>query len=337
MAQKILITGAGGFIGGYIVEEALKRGLETWAAVRKTTSREYLTDERIHFIELDFTNADLLKQQLFEAVQANGKWNYVIHNLGATKAVNFAAFNTVNYEYFKLFVETLKALDAQPDKFLLMSSLSSVGGGDEIGYSPIPAHAIPHPETKYGVSKLKAETFLQSQSGMPYVIFRTTGVYGPREKDYYLMFKSISKGWDFSVGFKKQLLSFIFVKDLTKAMLDALSSNNTANKVYNISEKKSYTQKQFREIVARALGKKFVIPVVCPLWLVRIVCAVSDYWGTITMKPSTLNRDKYNILKARNWSCDVSEAERDFNFSTEYALPKGVEECIKWYKENQWL
>ena len=51
--MKILITGASGFIGSFIVEEALKQGFETWAAVRKSSSKEYLQDERIHFIELN--------------------------------------------------------------------------------------------------------------------------------------------------------------------------------------------------------------------------------------------------------------------------------------------
>ena len=60
MSKRILITGAGGFIGGYLVAEALKRGYDTWAAVRATTSREFLTDERIHFLELDFTDEQAL-------------------------------------------------------------------------------------------------------------------------------------------------------------------------------------------------------------------------------------------------------------------------------------
>ena len=34
--MKILVTGASGFIGSYIVEEALRQGMETWAAVRPT-------------------------------------------------------------------------------------------------------------------------------------------------------------------------------------------------------------------------------------------------------------------------------------------------------------
>jgi nucleoside-diphosphate-sugar epimerase len=45
--MKILITGASGFIGSFIVEEALKKGFDTWAAVRKSSSKEYLKDERI--------------------------------------------------------------------------------------------------------------------------------------------------------------------------------------------------------------------------------------------------------------------------------------------------
>ena len=56
--SKILITGASGFIGSFIVEEALERGLEVYAAVRKTTNRKYLTDQRIHFIELNLSSIE---------------------------------------------------------------------------------------------------------------------------------------------------------------------------------------------------------------------------------------------------------------------------------------
>ena len=62
--DKILITGASGFIGSFIVEEALKRNMEVWAAVRRSSSREWLQDERIHFIELNLSSEDELKKQL---------------------------------------------------------------------------------------------------------------------------------------------------------------------------------------------------------------------------------------------------------------------------------
>ncbi|MDE6526579.1 MAG: NmrA family NAD(P)-binding protein, partial [Muribaculaceae bacterium] len=40
---SILIVGAGGFIGGFIVAEAVRRGFDTYAAVRQSTSRRYIT------------------------------------------------------------------------------------------------------------------------------------------------------------------------------------------------------------------------------------------------------------------------------------------------------
>ena len=54
--ERVLITGASGFIGSFIVEEALQRGMEVWAAVRKSSSREWLQDDRIHFIELNLSS-----------------------------------------------------------------------------------------------------------------------------------------------------------------------------------------------------------------------------------------------------------------------------------------
>lgn len=336
MAKKILVTGAGGFIGGFIVEEALNRGLDVWAAVRASTNRMYLSDPRIHFIELNFSDSEALQQQLAKAIEENGKWDYVVHNLGATKCTNFNDFSTINYQYLKNFVDALITLDAVPEGFLEMSSLSAMGEGDEKNYTPITSKVVPLPNTQYGVSKLKAETYLQMKSDFPYIIFRPTGVYGPREKDYFMMIKSIKSGFDFSVGMKKQLLTFIYVKDLAKAVIDALQSE-ARHKAYIISEDRAYTQKEFRKIVADTLGKKVVLPIKCPLWLLYVVSFISEVVGQIRLKPSTLNRDKYKIMKQRNWNCDISDAKADFNFTPQYSLQQGVKEAVEWYKENKWI
>lgn len=337
MSKRILITGAGGFIGGFIVAEALKRGFQTWAAVRSTTSREFLTDERINFIDLDYSNSDNLRAQLRDAIaEMGGKWDYVVHNLGATKCVNFLDFNRINYEYMRTLVDSLIAEDAVPESFLLMSSLSAMGEGDEVGYTPFKAGDIPHPNTRYGVSKMKAEAYLQMLEGFPYTIFRCTGVYGPHERDYYLMIKSIERGFDFSVGLKKQMLTFIYVKDLAEAIMDALEKG-ARRKAYYIAEPRAYTQKEFRSIVSRRLGKKLVLPVCCPLWVVYIVSYIAEWIGKIQLKPSTLNRDKFKIMKQRNWQCDISDAIKDFGFNPKYSLEQGIDEAVTWYKEAGWL
>ncbi|MGM9869668.1 MAG: NAD-dependent epimerase/dehydratase family protein [Sodaliphilus sp.] len=337
MAKKILITGAGGFIGGFIVEEALRRGYETWAAVRKTTNRQFLQDSRIRFIELDFTDGHALKATLKQAItESGGKWDYVVHNLGATKAANYIDFERINFGYMRLLVDTLKAIDAVPEVFLLMSSLSVMGEGDDRTYTPFKITDDPVPNTRYGMSKAKAETYLKMVADFPYTIFRCTGVYGPHERDYFLMMKSIASGFDFSVGFRRQMLTFIYVKDLATAVIQALEAG-PKYRPYFISEPQGYTQKEFRKIVCRELNKKFVLPITCPIWLVKWVCVLCSIYTKFTGKPTTLNVDKFRILKQRNWLCDTADTQRDLHFTPKYTLQEGIKEAIAWYKQAGWL
>jgi nucleoside-diphosphate-sugar epimerase len=67
MTKNLLIIGAGGFIGGFIASEALKRGYNTWVGVRESTSRRYLTDERLHFVTLNYDDTDDILKQLRES------------------------------------------------------------------------------------------------------------------------------------------------------------------------------------------------------------------------------------------------------------------------------
>lgn len=333
--MKILIVGAGGFAGGFIVDEALRRGHDVWAGIRESTSRRYLTDKRIKFLTLDFDNPETLEKSLNEALPEGEKWDWIVYNLGATKCLSFSDFSKINSEYLSSFIQALDKTGKVPEKLLYMSSLSAVGPGDEKGYTPFTEEMIPHPNTKYGASKLKAEMYL-AMSDIPHIIFRATGIYGPRDKDYFLMFKSIRKGFDFSVGFRRQLLSFIYVEDLARAIFDALEKATLGN-TYNIAEPRTYSQKEFREIASEFLGRRFVLGVKMPLWGVKAVSAVAEKWGVARMKPSTLNRDKYNIMKQRNWAVDISKARREFGFNPQVDLREGVRRSVEWYEKEGWL
>lgn len=333
--KRVLVVGAGGFTGGWIVSEGLRRGYEVWAGIRESTSREWLGEEGINFLILDFSQPETLQKSLEQALPEGEKWDYIIYNLGATKVMRYLDFSRINYDYLRHFTTALRNAGKVPDKFLYMSSLSAMGPVDEKGYAPFTEDMIPMPNTKYGASKLKAELWLEMDK-MPYIIFRPTGIYGPRDKDYFLMFKSIASGFDFSVGYRKQLLTFIYVKDLADAVYDALE-NAPVGEAYNISENRSYTQSEFRKIVGKWMNKSFVIPVRMPLWGVKWVSAIAEKIGVARNKPSTLNRDKYKIMKQRNWNVDISKAQRDFGFKPRVSLDEGVKESIDWYKEHGWL
>ena len=335
--KRVLIVGAGGFTGGFLCEECLRRGWEVWAGLRASTSRAYLKDPRLRFTVLDFENPSTLGSALRESLNDSGaqRWDYIIYNLGATKCLNFADFNRINYQYLQYFTEALKETDLVPDKMVYISSLSAMGPGDEKGYTPFTEKMIPMPNTRYGASKLKAEVWLAT-CGMPTVIFRATGIYGPRDRDYFLMFKSISQGFDFSVGFRRQLLSFLYVEDLAAACCDALEKA-PAGSTYIVGEPRVYTQKEFRSMAAEAVGRRHVLPVRMPLWAVRAVSAVAEKIGVAKGKPSTLNSDKFRIMAQRNWNIDVAKAAADFGFESRVDLREGIRRSVEWYQQQGWL
>lgn len=333
--NTILIVGAGGFIGGFIAAEALRRGFDTYVGVRESTSRRWLTDPRLHFVVLDYDEPEVMMNTLRQAAPEPGGWRYIIWNLGATKCANFQDFNLINFVYPRDFVDILIQEKMVPDKFLYMSSLSAVGPADEKSYAPITSRTVPDPNTRYGLSKIKTETFLETLPDFPWVIFRPTGVYGPHEKDYLMMVKSIDSGWDFSVGFRRQMLTFIYVDDLVTAMFQALASDKTVRHKYIISEDRAYTQKEFRSLTARLLGRKFVIPVRLPLWAVYLASCVAEDTARLRLKASTLNRDKFKIMKQRNWTCDISDARRDFGFDPQFSLERGMAETVRAYLEDK--
>ena len=329
--KRVLIIGAGGFIGGFIAEESLRRGYDTWCGVRPSTSRRFLSDPRLHFVELDYDSPSAMARQLRGALPEGEKWDWIVYNLGATKVMVYSDFNRINYQYLRHTIEALETAAMIPARFLYMSSLSALGPCDEKNYEPYRAGMIPCPDTRYGTSKIKAETVLETTPGLDWIIFRPTGVYGPHEQDYLMMVKSIDSHFDFGVGFRPQMLTFIYVDDLVDAMFNALAAG-VEGKKYIISEERSYTQKEFRRIVAEELGTKWVIPVRLPLWLTWVASYAAEKIGHFRAKPSTLNRDKFKIMKQRNWNADVSAAQRDFGFKTRFSLRDGIRETVCAYR-----
>lgn len=334
MSNTILIIGAGGFIGGFIAEQALKRGYRTYVGVRASTSRRFLTDPRLKFVVFDYDDPENVRQALENEAptkpDGSRGWTYIIWNLGATKCANFADFDRINYRYLLTFTREMKATSVHVEKFLYISSLSALGPGDEAGYSPLNADTRPRPNTRYGLSKIKAEMCLETQPEIPWVIFRPTGVYGPHEKDYLMMIRSIQRHVDVSMGFRKQMLTFIYVDDLVTAMFQCLEA--PADKVlhhkYIISEDRAYTQAEFRSIVAEELGTRCVVPVCLPMWAVYCVSTVAEKLAALQGKASTLNRDKFRIMRQRNWTCDITDAQRDFGFAPQWSLRRGIRATI---------
>lgn len=345
--MKILVTGASGFIGSFIVEEGLRRAHRVWAGMRATSSRRYLADSRTEFAELDLNRPEILRRQLAEYKEDFGGWDVVVHAAGATKCIRREDFFRTNTEGTRNLVNALRELDMVPRRFVFISSLSVFGAIRERAarkataenpwiYAPITERDTPRPNTAYGESKLAAERFLKSLPGFPYVILRPTGVYGPREKDYFVMAQSIKQHVDFAVGYRPQEITFVYVKDLVQAVFSAMEKDVVGREFF-ISDGGVYHSTEFSDLIRKELGSPFMLRIKAPVWFLRAVCAVGGKISAWRKKTVTLNQDKFHILCQRNWQCDIAPAVKELDYHPEYPLGRGVRETIAWYKEEGWL
>lgn len=309
--KRILITGASGFIGSFLCEEAVRRGYDTWAAMRTHSSKKWLKLPELHFITLDMTDKSALLDQL-----KGQSFDIVVHAAGATKCLNREEFDLHNFQCTKNLVEAMDELGQMPQQFIYMSSLSAIYG------------------STYGESKLKTEEWLK-QKAIPLAIFRPTGVYGPREKDYMMMAESISNHVDFAVGLKEQKLTFVYVRDLVGAIFAAIDKGITDGSTFNVTDGQVYSSREFSDLIQNELGVKHVFHITAPLWLLKVISVVSEQWGKLMGKPSTLNRDKYKIMAQRDWTCDIEPLLNTLEYHPQWQLERGVKETIAWWKENK--
>jgi len=335
MKNKILITGASGFIGSYLVEQALLNGFEVYAGIRRSSSKQFLQNNRIHCIELDFSSADQLEQQFTIFKQQHGNLDYVIHNAGITQAKKREAFLQVNAGYTENLVKALQASSMLIQKFVLISSLAAYGPGNTETFTPIELGQQPTPVSAYGKSKLAAETFLKKINAFPYIIINPTAVYGPRDKDFLQFVALINKGIEPYIGTNKQMVSLIYVKDLTRAIISLLSTD-ICNRSYIVSDGVDYCKEEIGATVKAILHKKTIkikIPAL-PIYLVIALIEKAQQWlfGTLPF----LNTEKVKEISSPNWLCK-SKLWTDLSSAPQYLLNDGMKETIEWYQENKWL
>lgn len=328
MKERVLITGGSGFVGYHLIEEALQNNLEVFIAVRKSSKIDHLKNFDIQYIYPEFNNTEALKQLLAEI-----KPNYVIHAAGVTSARSEGEYNRINATYTFNLASAAKEACPALKKFVLVGSLAAVGPLNTLS-GLITETTIPKPVTAYGRSKLLAEQKLKTVTGLNYTILRPTAVYGPRDTGIFIFFKQVAKGIEPYIGNAQQKLSFIYVKDLTKASIKALYGGN--NQTFNLSDGNFYSRYELGNITKDELKLK-TLKFHLPVNFVKIIAAVSEKLSSLRNKAAILNIEKLNELMATNWHCDIEAAKSDLGFYPSYNLQAGMAETLKWYKAHKWL
>ena len=331
--KRVLVTGASGFVGSHLVEAASKLGWEVHAIVRPSSSTKAIESFVTKFVHANMGNIDELKS-LFEQTS----YDYVIHAAAMTKAKNEADMLKVNVGYTENLITAAFAPSSNSiDRFIYVSSLAAIGPIPYVCEQGIHEDSPYNPLTVYGRSKRTSELSIREKfSDKPISVFRPTAVYGPREKDLFILFDTLNKGFDPYIGTNPQKLSFIYVKDLVDALLKGCIVSQDALQFYNIADGQVYSKYAMANIFKDVFNKR-ALRLHLPYSIVSAFANISQFFYRFSNNTPVLYPERLLELTAENWNCDISKAKEKLDFSPKYDLNRGLKETLLWYKSNNWL
>ena len=206
-----LVTGASGFIGSHLVEALLARGARVRVLLRKSSSREWLSGLQIESVIGDLFSPAPLREAVRDV-------DYIYHSAGVTKARTPAEYFKGNTLGTKNLLAAVREINPGLKRFVQISSQAAVGPSPSS--TPIDETVVAHPITNYGRSKWAAEEECHAQaSAFPITIVRPPVVFGPRDKDVFEFFRTVSRGLQPMVGFSDKQVSMVHVADLVRGFI----------------------------------------------------------------------------------------------------------------------
>lgn len=321
--MKVLVTGATGFIGSHLVTELIKSGYRVTCLVRKSSNLKWLETA-----EADNFYGDCEDEASLSGLADD--FSYVFHLAGLTKAKTDRDFFSANVRGTENILKAVVSTNPGLKRFIHLSSLAAAGPSRD--GRPLDEIALPAPVSAYGRSKLEGEsTALRHKDSIPVTIIRPPAVYGPRDKDFYLFFKMIKRG--FYPHWGKCYYSMLYVDDLVSGLLLAARAKGTESAIYFLSDNKIYSNEDIVKEIMNTLSTTAVkLPIPRP-----VMKLITEIGSRIGSGASIINRDKLNELKHSHWICEADKAERELGFITKIGLKEGIKWTADWYRIQQWL
>jgi dihydroflavonol-4-reductase len=335
--NRILITGANGFIGSHLVELFLKQSNEDdeiICMIRHTSDLsnilELLKKPNARVVIADTTKPDTLPNAVHGA-------NYIFHLAAALKIPDDKRYFEVNTTGTKNMLEA--ALEHAADtmkRFVFVSSQAAAGPSPD--ESLIDEKREGKPVGAYGKSKLQAEQIAaEYMDRLPITIVRPSAVYGEREQDLTQTIPAVENRIHPKIGFAKKYASFINAIDLAKGMTAAAYSDKALGQTYFLTHKNYFSDIELVKTMAKAIGKPFGIIIPIPKFLLTLFSMLSTvkYWYLRGRPAMALNMVK-NITQ-KYWLCSPAKAKEDFSWEAEIPISDGMKKTYEIYKKKKRL
>lgn len=314
--EKVLVTGAGGFIGSHLVEELVKQGNSVRAFI-KYNSRNY------------WGNLELLEKEIRDSVEViSGDITDPFYVEKAVKGVDavfhLAALIAIPYSYHapENFVRvnvngTLNILQAclrHDVKRLIHTSTSEVYG--TALYVPIDEKHPLQAQSPYSATKISADKIVESfylTYSLPIVIIRPFNTFGPRQSARAviptIIGQALSNNSVIRIGSSDPVRDFTFVKDTVAGFIKGAVSNDAVGKVINLGTGSGIS-----------IGE-----------LVSLIMKCTNITKEVKVDKERIRPSNSEVMKL---ICDNKLAKKILDWKPEYSLEKGLEETIGFIKEH---
>ncbi len=312
MKNKVLVTGAAGFIGSHLVERLLKEDYEVVGIdcfidyypkeLKESNLMEVKNNENFQFIPKSLLEVDLAEvlkdvDYIFhEAAQAG-----VRHSWGKS----FQIYLENNILATQKLLEACK--DAKIKKLIYASSSSVYGDSEDL---PMKETDLPKPISPYGVSKLAGEHLCYlywKNFALPFISLRYFTVYGPRQRPdmaFNKFIRAILQGEKIEIfGDGEQTRDFTYITDAIDANILAMNSK-LENGIFNIGGGSRVTVNETIEFLEGLTGKK----------------ANLEY----------ISKQKGDM---KHTYADTSQAKEKLGYEPKVTLKEGLQKEVEWLKK----
>lgn len=325
--MKVLITGAGGFIGSHLVDSQLGQGHEVRAVdLHLDLLQHQSTNHRLETLQGDITDENFLREIVVDV-------DIVYHLASAHLDVSLSDdhYRRVNVGGTLSLLEA--AQQAGVKRFVHCSSVGVIG---DVENPPADETTECHPTNIYELTKLEGEREALAYSrrtSFPAVVMRPAWVYGPRCPRTAKLMRTISKGRFLFFGDGQNMRHPVYISDAVKALELCASADGVNGEVFIIGGDHAVPVSELVSVMSKEMGvrsPKLHLPIALGL--------LGGYslelaFKLIGKQPPFSRRSVDFFLKHNAY--DIDKAKRMLGYQPQIDLRAGIQRTIQWNHNNK--
>jgi len=317
--ENILVTGASGFVGGFLCKRLLAAGFFVRGTLLACENTSALS-EGVQPVVIEPLGVETSWDEALAGIDTVIHLAARVHVMDDSAIDPLTEFRKVNTEGSLRLARESARLGVK--RFVFISTIKVNGEETAVSYT---WDSRPSPSDPYGVSKWEAEQGLRQiemESKLEVVVVRPTLVYGPGVRANFLnMMKVISKGIPLPLASITNKRSLIYVGNLVDALAVCASHPLASGKTYLVSDGDDVSTPELIRRTAKALGvQSRLIPV--PAALMRMA-------GKLTGKSDAVNRLLGSL------TVDSSKIRRELNWTPPFTMEQGLAETVAWFRRQK--